>query len=370
MKRKVLYLLCILLVLSNIVFSYGSEKHWVYDELAEFKQLALNYNNMITREEWESVKHSVFDETKLDQPIATYNWAILVKMILDPDHGTSGQMMDQYLYNLAKGNVMKREDAVGGLVKLLTKDYVKGSVTWEEVKPAEALLDLKEISEMQTTLVQIAYIEGILDSKTITHFKPKQDLTNAEAISILNKVIKKYKNQGIKADRNANDHWSYHHIKSFANNIDVTDQHSKIINTMVQSYDNLNTPISIDHWNTLLLDTLNLDVNDKMARDYTFGLSENGSIRRGEAVAGIIKLLHIKEYIKGRDASQEEQIITSKALRDYDTAFDKSKLSIAYVEGIINGYEDGTFRPNQFLKKGEAFALLNTITHKYLININ
>lgn len=73
---------------------YGSEgEHWVHDELAEFKQLVLDYNNINTREEWESMKQTVFDETKLDEPIETYNWAILIKKILDPDNGKSAQMM-------------------------------------------------------------------------------------------------------------------------------------------------------------------------------------------------------------------------------------------------------------------------------------
>ncbi|KAB3529326.1 S-layer homology domain-containing protein [Alkaliphilus serpentinus] len=373
MRRKILYLLCSILVFTNIAFTYAVEAdHWVTDELVEFKNFFTTYSKILTKEEAEIIKDSVFDEGKLDEAIATYNWAILVKTTLELDTQKNPQLMDMYIYNLAKGNTITREAAVGGLVKLLTLEYLDGSIGWEEAKATEVLVDLKEISDMQLSLVQMAYIEGLLDSRTITQFRPREELTNAEAVSMLNRVIKKYRHpEGINNNRedlrSNQDHWGFHHIKSYVNTVELTTEELDLIDRMAESYESLNDPISLKNWNALLLTTLGFDINDEVATGYTLGLSDDGCIRRGEAVAGMVKLLHIKNFVIGRDASQEELAKTSKALKDYNEAFDKSKLSIAYVEGLIQGYGDGTFRPNQYLTNGEAFVILNTLANKFLI---
>ncbi len=70
-----------------------SQKHWVYEQLVGFKQCIIplkeniSDSGPITREEWEVIHSTVLSEDNLDKPIHTAHWAILLKMILDPDKG-------------------------------------------------------------------------------------------------------------------------------------------------------------------------------------------------------------------------------------------------------------------------------------------
>lgn len=104
----------------------------------------------------------------------------------------AGELLKMYVYGLASGDVMRREDAAGGLVKLLTLKYIKGNSTSAELEHSRVLSDLGDVSDRQRVPVQVAFCEGILDATVKNLFRPKDALTNAEAVSILSKVIKKY----------------------------------------------------------------------------------------------------------------------------------------------------------------------------------
>jgi hypothetical protein len=363
------------------------ETHWVYDELADFKQrifpIVSSINNhehkTITKEEWMSVYANVLNDEKLDEPIQIYHWTALIKMVLGLPEDQTNQLLDMYAYQLAMGNEILREDAVGGLVKLLTIDYISGSSTADDLKGSEALKDLEQISEKQKTLVQMAYVEGILDGTTIGHFRPKDKLTNAEAISILYRVIKKYDTLYVKTLIWPQSHWSVFEVEAHLEKVKPRGELLNLISNLIkgnnkdgESQNNLNKPINIKDWNDLLEITLDLEHSKYKRSDretYTYGLSESGHITRDKAVAGIMKLLIVADVKSGkdisRDAYHDEQVAAASAFIDFDQVWDKSKFSIAYSEGLIFGSEERKFYPNKLLTNAEAMVLIARIAKKY-----
>ncbi len=357
-----------------------NQKHWAYEQLADFKQsiLPLKQNisvtGPITREEWEVVYSTVLSEDNLDNPIHTAHWAILLKMILDPDKGKrAGQMLDMYVYRLSDSSVLLREDAVGGLVKLLTARYISGSWSAEQLEPSRALKDIEDISDRQSTLVQAAFCEGILDSNTSDYFRPKDRLTNAEAVSMLYRVIQKYNIPFSQSIKFPESHWSSSSINNYMLNVKPSGENlvvlSSMIDTSVKS-NILDSPVDIQKWNDLLFNTLKLKDSKYEAdflRGYTYGLSNGKHITRDKAAAGLVKLLHAAELVKGRDATNEELQLTALRFVDFEKVFDKSKLAIANSEGLIYGYENKFFHPERMLTNGEAIALIDRVVEKYLI---
>jgi len=289
-------------------------------------------------------------------------------LVLDPDQGKNhGRMLDWYVYNLSTGTHMHREDAIGGLVKLLTMGYISGSGSAAELEPAKDLKDLADIDERQNVLVQIAYCEGILDSATKNKFRPKDDLTNAEAISILYKVITKY-HIGFAVELNfPRNHWASSSIARYLKNAKPGGEHLKLIDSIVNSLNNedvLDEPVEIGKWHDLLIYAMQLNnskYDQSLLQDYTYGLAHKEYISRGHAVAGMMKLLHIAEIIPGRDATDRELAHAAGCFRDFPEAFDQSKLAIAYSEGLVSGYEGGYFYPQKLLTKGEAMVLIDRI---------
>lgn len=359
---------CLILLLSLFLNSFvlaAGERHWVYDELAEFKQHLLQYQASVSREEWMSVHSMVLSEDALDNPIRIWNWATLLKMILVSGEGKSPELLDMYVYGLSNGREIYREDAAGGLVKLLTLKYVSGSGTADDLKPSLELEDLEMISDRQRVLVQMAYCEGILDSQTKNRFRPQAYLTNGEAVSILNRVINKYQ---IKKEHTGGMHWAQKGFGMLTGTLKEGEPRFYIMKEITSSV-MLDQPIGIKQWNELVLTTLNLK-NGKYAVEflegYTMGLADKGQIKRDRAVAGLVKLLHAAELLKGRDARAEEIEKLRSCFSDVLKVFDVSKLAIAFSEGLIGGYGDGTFRPDQELTNAEALILLNRVYEKYI----
>ncbi|MEW5921756.1 MAG: hypothetical protein AB1796_12590 [Bacillota bacterium] len=164
----------------------AGDKHWVYAELVDFKL-------KLGGEDGQNViLNSILSEANLDKPIKIDDWAYLLDAVLKLPPANRAGLLEMYAYNLATENEIAREDAVGGMVKLLTIEYLSGTVYAEDLQPAEALKDLSALSDRQETLVRLAYSEGLVDSNTITYFRPQERLTVAEAVSMLHKVILKY----------------------------------------------------------------------------------------------------------------------------------------------------------------------------------
>ncbi len=356
------------------------KKHWVLDDLAAFKQaLAPVFNSgpedgILTEEGKGILRNLVFNRENLNRPVETGQWALLIRILLQLPPQKSEQLLKMYVYDLAGGNVVPREDAAGGLVKLLTvKPYLRGYVTAEELKPSMVLQDLNEISEKQRVLVQKAYCEGILDATVKDRFRPKDPLTVAEAVSMLSRVVKKYGidlDHSRKTGNDPDEHWAGRMFKESFKTASLRVDLFKRAESIVLSGDTgLDRPVTIDKWNDLLMAVLEpakKNHRQKFLESYTYGLSDGKYIARSKAVAGMVKLLHAAELVRGRDATEGEIKEAASKFTDFDGVFDKSKLAIAFTEGLIFGYPDRSFRPDSCLTNGEALALVVKIINKYL----
>lgn len=379
------FVLSFALIISLLVCSTVSagEKHWAFDEMEGFKQSTapivnnISTCNIINEEEWQRLHSQVLDKDKLDEPVKAQNWAVLLKMTLNLPENITDQLLKMYVYGLTEEQTINRENAVGGLVKLLTLDYISGSTTVEELEGSKKLTDLSRISDKQSVLVRIAYREGILDGTVKDKFRPKDALTNGEAVSMLHRVIKRY---GIRCKLVValrHSQWLRDETKGYFKNIRGNGELLGIVEDILfgsgdlSDGTSLNKPVAIKNWDNLLTASLNLKdtkFDKNMLEGYTYGLSEKGFISRSRAVAGTVKLLHAAGLLEGRDASQDEKETTASRFSDYQEAFDKSKLSIAYSEGLITGYGDNTFRPEQLLSNAEAVALIARVSGRYSLN--
>lgn len=348
------------------------EKHWVYSELKEFKQLIVPRKDEalaagpVTKEEWAAFQADVLDGSKLDVPIAPAHWATMLKLSVRLPKEQTGKLLDTYVYGLLASPYAQdiaREDAVGGLVKLLTVETISGE--WRSGSGRDAskeLTDYRNISDKQSGLVCIAYRDGILDGSVTSSkaFHPKAKLTHAEAISMMDRVMKTY--DGVSRGGSwPTLHWSAAEMTGFLNSYGATGNvalKALLQRNVPATAAGLNEPVPVKLWHELLLAALNLKFNkgssgyNSFYEDYTIKLAHGESIARDRAIAGAMK-------IGGplRDASKEERDAAQKAFSDFGDAADGSKLALAYREGLIGGFEDGTFRPHNDLTYGEAFIL-------------
>lgn len=386
---KMVKALCIVLCITTLFVTFGSNvftefaradtsesKHWVYDELTDFKQ------NLYPVTGKDSIQKFILGEEYLDQPIKVNDWAILLNAVLRLPSESKDSLLRMYVYDLATEDEITREDAVGGMVKLLTIQYLSGSVTAEELMPAEALKDLHAISERQETLVRLAYSEGLVDSNTTVYFRPQERLTVAEAVSMLNKIILKFnisyddalkddiQESSQSKDISKNVYWLEAVINQYRNSLQInlklleTVEYVLLDGSAVYEKEICNEAVSSEKWSEVLKLVLQIE-DDMVLHSYTAGLVEGDKIPRGVAVAGMIKLLHYNGMIIGRDASAQERSEAANAFTDYNDAFDTSKLAIAYSEKLIAGYPGQSFRPKQNITKGEALILMIRIMEKF-----
>lgn len=378
---KLLLAIVLILALISSGTVYAEGRHWVYDELAAFKQVILPFadtipvNGIISKDEWEAVSTQVFDETKLDQPILIHNWAALLKLVMDIPKDRLEQFLHVYVYGLADGDTIKREDAVGGMVKLMTLNYISGSATYEEIKDSEALKDMKEVDSRQEMLVRTAYHDGALDGTVKDYFRPKDRLTNAEAVSMLYRVVKKHDIHPKVLIALGQNHWAGSEIKQYMRlykgNEALTDfiENSIYGDMGATGKPAFDKPVPVKEWNDLLMGFLTFDsskYDQKFLESYTFGLSKDGYISRGAAVAGLMKLGGLANIVQMKDASEQQRNNAAAYFSDYDRAFDMSKLAIAYNEGMLKGCGDQTFQPERLLTNGEAAVLAARIYVKYV----
>ncbi|KKM09709.1 hypothetical protein SY88_17355 [Clostridiales bacterium PH28_bin88] len=361
------------------------EKHWVYDELADFKQRIYpvvgrdsKYSG-ISEDDKNIIRNYVLNDEYLDQPIKVKYWAVILNAVLKLPDENKNSILRMYVYDLATGDEITREDAVGGMVKLLTiKPYLKGSSTAEQLEPAKALKDLQDLSDRQDTLVRIAYGEGLVDSKTIEYFRPKERLTVAEAISMLYRVVTKYnityditgendtQKPDISIDGSTQENWVDTELRNYRERLQRKFVKLKTAESILLDGRNgndeslLNQAVTVEKWSEVLKQVLEIE-DEAVVHSYTSGLVVGETVPRDVAVAGMVKLLHYTGMVKGRDASERERLQATAAFTDYTDAFDTSKLAIAYHEGLVKGYPDRTFRPKQALTNGEALILMLNI---------
>lgn len=331
--------------------------HWVYDELKDYKQKIVSYkdgiasNSSITKEEWNSFHTQVLNGSMLNEPISLANWSTGIKMALDLPDGEWDNMLQIYVQGLGNGTFITRENAVGGLVKLLTGSYISGSVTGEQLRSAKALTDAAVISERQRTLVEYAYVLGILDSEVKERFRPQDKLTNAEAVSMLYRVTVKLAYSQPVLPSN---HWLQAELASAYSAGHMPDSLKKVLRRAFKDPSNADRNIPVALWHELLMAGLH-DVPDDKAKtsSYTLRLAQDGGILRDRAVAGIVILAGAS-----RETTAAEQEKTAALYTDYFDAYDKEKLAIAQNEGLLKGRSEGVFAVNGYLTYAEAAALL------------
>lgn len=357
--KIVTLLLCLMLMLPGAALA-AEEEHWVYPELKDYKQMIVNYKDgsstegPVTQEEWKSFHYNVLDPAKLDEPVQIYHWATMIKMGVELPKDRADELIDGYVYGLVQmyAEDINRETAIGGLMKLLSLSIVKATWDSTQADASKVFTDFKDVSDMQNGLIRIAYRDGLLDSGTKNTFRPKDKLTNAEAISIMYKVMKKYEQAGPQIVPPIG-HWATAEIKTLLEKHRFTMDQKDQLNAGLAADDVI--PVSL--WHELLASRLGFpaDKNSPEAM-YTYGLAHGEFLSRDRAVAGLMKL-----WGPSRDATKAERQAASEAFSDYNEAFDTSKLAIAYGLGVIKGYGHD-FGPERGLTYGEALVLLSRIT--------
>lgn len=382
-------LLCVALLLDVgglQAFAAGETagKHWVYDELAEFKQRIRpivggdSQYTGITEYEKNAIRDHVLNEEYLDEAIGIEDWAILLEAVLKIPTLSRENPLGMYAYGLATGNHIAREDAVGGMVKLLTSGYLRGSGSAEELAPANALKDLNALSDRQSVLVRMAYSAGLVDSQTTEYFRPRDMLTVAEAVSMLNRVIAKFNISYDEAENNGDQQpptpvrisWVDDEVQQYRDRLQKKLVALKTAESILvegpAGYDRgMSEPVTIAKWAEAIEHTLGI-LDQEVIRNYTTGLVQGDTVPRGVAVAGLLKLLHYAGMLEARDASEKELLQAAAAFSDFAGAFDTSKLAIAYREGLVRGYPDGSFRPGQALTRGEALLLMLNVIERFM----
>ncbi|PKM94775.1 MAG: hypothetical protein CVU84_09690 [Firmicutes bacterium HGW-Firmicutes-1] len=363
--------------------SDNEEKHWVYDELDLFKQriapiIAKDATYYTLNEDEKEHIINILNEQELNNPIKSKSWGILLKAVLKLPEAEQEMLINMYVHGLSTGDEILREDAVGGMLKLLSINYYDGLGGNSKRKEiVNVLKDQEEVSEKQDSLVEIAYNEGFVDSNTKNYFRPKDKLTVAEAISMLNNIMIKYdityedvimeQNNVTENNNNNGATWIDIELKLFENRLDKKAALIQKASTMVNYEWNsrsLDEPIDIKTWAELLSTILELD-DENAIKGYTYNLVSDNYVPRDIAIAGMVKLLYINKMLDGRDATNEERLALKGAFSDCLYVFDESKLAIAYNEGLVKGNQYSMFEPKRMLTKGEALILLIRVIDKY-----
>jgi len=329
------------------------------EELGKFKEIIStiipnieDINDMgISSKEMDILIKEIFNEENFDKPINIDNWANLIKIIVKLPKDEREELIEMYVYGLADGNQIHREDAIGGLVKLLSSDYLRIDFDANEFKKFKlSLKDANDISDKHVSLIFDAYKGKILDKTVDNMFRPKELLTNAEAVSTLYRTA-------VKLTMNTDDkeNWVLGEINSFEKTQEKKLETIKYIKALMDE-EGFNNPINIKDWYRIMEDLLSIknSENKKKIKDYTFNLSDGKYITRENAVIGIMKLVPEDP----RDATKEELSKTENYFKDFEDINDTSKVSQALAQGLIKGYEDKTFRPQENMTYEEAAVLI------------
>lgn len=367
-KRLSATILLVILTFGNTAYGAAEEKHWIMKELPGYSQDIVPYkesalpHGTITLEEWKSFQQNVLDTRNMDKPICLGDWATALKMAADLPEKNRETLVDVYVYGLGDGTEITRENAVGGMVKLLIASYFKGSWSEEELKPAHAILDRNEMNEKQKSLVEIAYVQGILDDTVIEQFRPNDKLTNAEAISMMARVMKNFAYD--KPDLPAN-HWLNDELETAYQSGKLPKPMLKVIRHALQDPTNADRPLPVTLWHEMLVTGLPVPtyVRDN-AWMYTLAYDQDGGILRDRAIIGVTKL-----GANTRSATAEEKKDAEAAFNDYDYAIDSDKMAVAYGDGLLEGRSGPIFGVHGYLTYAEAIALAARASLRETLNV-
>jgi hypothetical protein len=359
MKKKLLVsLLAVFVSCGSLAYGAAEDNHWVMKDLKDYKQYILPYRDnattstqgAISQKEWDSFQRNVLDATKLDNPILLDDWATALKMATALPEKDRETWINIYVYGLGQGTEITRANAVGGMVKLLMGSYIKGSWSGEELKPAQALLDYRDITDKQRGLVEVAYVQGILDASVQDKFRPNDKLTNAEAISMMFRVMSKlaYNMPILPAN-----HWFTEELEAAYQSGILPKPMLKVLRRSFQDPMNSDRNVPVGIWHEMLLSGLPVPayIREK-ASEYTLAYNQDGGILRDRAVVGVTKLGK-----NPRSATSEEKINAEKVFTDYRDAFDSDKIAVAYGDGLLEGQHGQSFGVHSYLTYAEAAAL-------------
>lgn len=342
--------------------SAQEQKHWVDAELTEFKQLILPKLNealrsrLVTEEEWKSATFTVLNREDIDEPISIGHWATLLKVCLGLQTDQTDSLLMTYVYQFDFNGQLHREDAMAGLVKLLTVKHISGSATAEELEPAYALKDLSEVSEMQLELVKKAYVLGLLDGTVGHEFRPKDILTHAEAISSMYRVLVRLQDHEPHSSRWESTHWAVNELRVFR---EVSGKKAAVADRLLKEFHieemDPNQAMPVKYWNDMLLRSLEMFghiIEKETAAAYTYKAADGEYIARDKAVASILKL-----YPNTLETTQEQKDAAKLAFKDYQDASDPDLLAQAKHQNLVAGY-NGRFYPNRHITVAEAVMFI------------
>jgi len=364
LRTRVVGLLIAALVLFAVaipVRAAAADEHWVLDEMASFKRMiapaaeTASAVGPITQEEWRSFHETALNEQNLDKPIDIGHWATLLKLTVRMPKDRIDFLLEGYAYTFDKQGRIEREDAVAGLVKLLSVETMQATWSHGEADPSKTIRDAADVDDMQLGLFYIAYREGILDAKVTDAFRPKEWLTNAEALSMASRVVSKF---GAPVGYDVfwpENHWSAAEMKTYLRDFWRIPFMAKYVSPRKMPVaERLDRPISPEDWHQMLVQIGSLPpgVSAEDVRRYTTDLAEDGRIERGHAIAALIRL-----YGPQREATPEELAAYRERFADAAAASEPGKLAIAASLGLARGEASGLMRPDGPLTVAEAYVL-------------
>ena len=146
-------------------------------------------------------------------------------------------------------------------------------------------------------------VKGILNGYEDGTFRPESNITRAEAAQILSKAFNMSEDNKDEMKDITTDHWAYNAVKKAS----------------------LYIPMKNNNF------------------------EPEANITRKDFIIAIMN-------IRGNNTIKRENIFSDLAGLSEEEA---SKINLAYAFNIANGYEDGTFRPNEPLTRAEACAILS-----------
>ncbi|XEC97264.1 S-layer homology domain-containing protein [Paenibacillus tarimensis] len=338
----------------------GDTVHWVEKELESYKQRIVEYKDggnetgMVSEEEWKAFHSTVLNEELLDEPIEIMHWVTMINMGVKLPKDDEAGLIQSYVYDQVttkNAGSIDRETAYGGLIKLLSLSIIDAGWNNNQMDAAGEYTDFDEISDRQSGLIRVAYREGLIDSATKDRFRPKALFTNAEAISVMEKVMLAYELSAPFITLK-HDHWAYTEAKSFITSRKLTAEQLELIRDGLPGH---SVPVSL--WHDLLAAVIGFPPDkDGPEAQYTYGLAVGDYMPRDRAIASLMKL-----WGPSRDATDEERQAAAEAFTDYGMSFDPSKLAIAYSMGIVQGYKS-RFYPDKDLTYGEMLVMLSRVT--------
>ncbi|MEW9699302.1 hypothetical protein [Paenibacillus sp. SI8] len=359
-QQTALTALLLAAVIPAAVHANEANMDWINNELAPFKQsivpakrLITNGQPPISKEEWDTFSKDVLNTLKLKEPISIPNWATLLKLSVRlPEEADQLQsLLQAYVYDFNTENQIRKEDAVGGMIKLLSMHTLNASWDANDPDPRQTITDVSQISDKQMGLFYIAFREGILDSSVKDQFHPKAPLTNQEAISMAHRIIQKY---GPPVGYDAlwpDHHWSSDEVKSALRSYPKRQTFQQIASTLVNdapTISRLDQPMDSDGWRKVLLAA-------GAPRPFVPQTASQDSIERWVAIDELVKLYGPSREVTGEEIDQLHLHFTDTA--DTADADGIHSLALATSLGWVKGDAEGLLHPKRLLTRAEAYIL-------------